>query len=87
MGYWFFTYTPPRSCNSTPALPPDSQYQQYRAEITCYTYNVKGKQAVGSTFPGQAPLTQSQAATKVQAAFRGLNIRRQHSGSSRGNSR
>jgi hypothetical protein len=41
-------------------------HAQYRAEITCYKYNVQGGTAVGSTFPGQAPLTKDQAATKVQ---------------------
>lgn len=60
------------------------QLGPYRTELTCYSYNVKGKKAVGSTFPGQAPLTQGQAATKVQAAFRGLQIRRQYSNSSHG---
>lgn len=57
------------------------QLGPYRTELTCYSYYVKGKKAVGTTFPGEAPLSSGQAATRVQAAFRGLKIRRQYSNS------
>lgn len=54
----------------------------YRAEITCHKYTVHNRgnqECVGTTYPNQAPLTQRQAATKVQAAFRGLTTRRVYS--------
>lgn len=52
----------------------------YVSEITCYKYHVGKKDAVGSTFPGTAPLNANQAATKVQAAFRGMDVRRLYNG-------
>ncbi len=45
------------------------QLGPYRTEITCYKWHFKGGDAVGATFPGQAPLSQNQAATKVQVRF------------------
>jgi len=49
----------------------------YSALITCYKMHVRGKMLIGSAFPSEAPLSDKDAAVKIQAAARGQQCRRQ----------
>jgi len=49
----------------------------YRALITCYKFNSRGKTYIGSAFPSEAPLSEEQAASKIQALARGRQVRQQ----------
>ena len=47
----------------------------YRMEITCYKYSNRGKKYIGTAFPGDVPLDQDEAATKIQSSYRGRSAR------------
>lgn len=42
----------------------------YRVEITVHRYRSRGQDYIGTAYPGPAPLTEDQAATKIQSTFR-----------------
>ncbi|KAF0761003.1 hypothetical protein AaE_003484 [Aphanomyces astaci] len=51
------------------------QLGPYRAIVKCFCIGRGDRAKIGSSFPDACPLTEDQAATKIQAQFRGLKTR------------
>mmetsp|Transcript_19723 Transcript_19723/g.25492 ORF Transcript_19723/g.25492 Transcript_19723/m.25492 type:complete len:439 (+) Transcript_19723:123-1439(+) len=49
----------------------------YRALITCFSFNSRGRTYIGTVFPSEAPLNEEEAAVKIQSVIRGKQCRRQ----------
>eukprot|EP00640_Fibrocapsa_japonica_P001075 CAMPEP_0113936370 /NCGR_PEP_ID=MMETSP1339-20121228/3302_1 /TAXON_ID=94617 /ORGANISM="Fibrocapsa japonica" /LENGTH=433 /DNA_ID=CAMNT_0000938829 /DNA_START=51 /DNA_END=1352 /DNA_ORIENTATION=+ /assembly_acc=CAM_ASM_000762 len=49
----------------------------YRAQVTAFPFKYRGQNFIGSAFPGTAPMTEDQAARKLQSVTRGNQCRKQ----------
>lgn len=50
----------------------------YHANIKCYTFGRGQNTKIGTAFPEALPLTEKQAAVRIQASFRGRRVRTEH---------
>lgn len=52
------------------------QVGPYRVNITCHTWNNHGKSFIATSFPAEAPLDESEAASVIQSRVKGSQCRK-----------